>query len=502
MQSVNLRAALFRVLTDLKKNGDLGKETILRKSMLDDCKGEKFEELLAVFSTNVLRRVWSGSMAKNQLNPALKMALASGVSAEEYSQLALPLLLAHRTSIAQSAERRTRVQGTFDGFSELLDSKEAQLEQRANERPQSDPEEPADLARVTQHVKTNWLGSGEWADLLLNGGSQSGNDAFLDLPFAQAWATAKELTVEDLQAGASKDLLLDLESRVAHQKGRLNKWRDYGDTAGGRNGHVASPSVGTTGKSVLSFKDHQSLTVASISKAVREPGQRASHTEDHRSLLLAMNESLASINGKSLTTETGSKERAVSDTSALKLEPNRESNDVPDEVPDEVPEVPEVSEVQPAQPPTPSYHEQIQQASPTVSISEPSPEDQPDPDIDPPVSLAERTQKSLSLLPPRNTGQSQPRDQEPSRRKSRMSLPVNQFETPKKKMPSRTPTPRDELFEEEADYASVFRSRPRIAQSPVSSPAVHVSPLSDFDLSGMDQDESSELGLDSPSVRR
>lgn len=83
-----------------------------------------------------------------------------------------------------------------------------------------------------------------------------------------------------------------------------------------------------------------------------------------------------------------------------------------------------------------------------------------------------------------------------------MSLPVNQFETPKKRVPSRTPTPRDELFEEEADYASVFRSRPRIAQSPVSSPAVHVSPLSDFDLSGVDHDESSELGLDSPSERR
>ncbi|KAK5710870.1 hypothetical protein LTS12_027968, partial [Elasticomyces elasticus] len=158
--SVNLRAALFRVLTDLKKNGDLGKETILRKSMLDDCKGEKFEELLAAFSTNVLRRVLGGSMAKDQLNPTLRLSLAGGVSAEDYSQLALPLLLAHRVSIAQSEERRTRVQGTFDGFSELLDSKKVQLEQRARGRPQSGPEEPADLDRVTEQVKTNWLGSG------------------------------------------------------------------------------------------------------------------------------------------------------------------------------------------------------------------------------------------------------------------------------------------------------------------------------------------------------
>lgn len=58
----------------------------------------------------------------------------------------------------------------------------------------------------------------------------------------------------------------------------------------------------------------------------------------------------------------------------------------------------------------------------------------------------------------------------------------------------------------------MFKSRPRIAQSPVSSPAVHVSPLGDFDLHGagaaekdMDQEGFegySELGLDSPSVRK
>lgn len=145
---MNLRAALFRVLSELKKNGDLGKETILRKSMLDDCKGEKFDELLAVFSTNVLRRVLSVSIDESQLNPALRLSLATGISHEDY-QLSLPLLLAHRVSIGQSGDRRARVRSTFDKFSELLDSKKAQLEQRFQENPQSVPEEPADLDRLT-----------------------------------------------------------------------------------------------------------------------------------------------------------------------------------------------------------------------------------------------------------------------------------------------------------------------------------------------------------------
>ncbi|KAH0407058.1 hypothetical protein KCU90_g23381, partial [Aureobasidium melanogenum] len=56
IQSLNLRAALFRCLNELKKNDVLGREATLRKTMLDDCKGEKFEEVLLLFSAIVLRK--------------------------------------------------------------------------------------------------------------------------------------------------------------------------------------------------------------------------------------------------------------------------------------------------------------------------------------------------------------------------------------------------------------------------------------------------------------
>lgn len=518
---MNLRAALFRVLSDLKKNGDLGKETILRKSMLDDCKGDKFDELLAIFSTNVLRKVLSASIDESQLDPALRLSLATGISNEDY-QLALPLLLAHLVSIGQSGDRRARVRGTFDRFSELLDNKKTQLEQRFQEKPQSGPQEPADLDRLTDHVKTNWLGSEEWADNLLNGGSRSSSDAFLELPFTEAWAKANESTVEGLTAGASRDLLLDLESRVSQQRDRLNRWREYGDISGDRDGQAPSPSTSTTnGNSVLAFKDHQALTVASISKAVREPGKRASPTEEDQSLLLSMNEALAHIDGKSRSlVETGPMQGAADTLTShnpgrqepMELAPT--DTPEPEREPKSLQDL--ASELEPEPTPAPVHHEHLETASPTVSISEAAPEEQPNPDNTDthPFTLAERTRQSMCLIPPRNTQQqlSQPRDQNPSRRQSRMSFPINQFETPQKRAPSRTPTPRDDLFEDDVDYASVFKSRPRIAQSPVSSPAVHVSPLGDFDLhgagageEGMDQEGFegySELGLDSPSVRK
>ncbi len=53
LQSLNLRAALFRCLDQAKKNGVLGRDTVLRKTMLDECKGDRLEEVLAVFSIAV-----------------------------------------------------------------------------------------------------------------------------------------------------------------------------------------------------------------------------------------------------------------------------------------------------------------------------------------------------------------------------------------------------------------------------------------------------------------
>ncbi|KAL2443752.1 hypothetical protein ABEF95_011646 [Exophiala dermatitidis] len=54
--SLNLRAALYKWLTELKKDGSLPRETVLRKTMLDECKGEKFDELMARFAMFVVRR--------------------------------------------------------------------------------------------------------------------------------------------------------------------------------------------------------------------------------------------------------------------------------------------------------------------------------------------------------------------------------------------------------------------------------------------------------------
>ena len=87
------------------------------------------------------------------------------------------------------------------------------------------------------------------------------------------------------------------------------------------------------------------------------------------------------------------------------------------------------------------------------------------------ASLLERTQQSMSSL------SANPRPhlrRSMSKKKQRQSIvyPVNQFETPgrPRNMPVRDTTPTERLFSDDADYASVFKSRPRIKMSPVPSP--------------------------------
>ncbi|KAL4918154.1 HAUS augmin-like complex subunit 6 N-terminus-domain-containing protein [Aspergillus aurantiobrunneus] len=514
LQSVNLRAALFRVLSDLKKNGDLGRETILRKSMLDDCKGEKFDELLAVFSTNVLRK-----RKVQDRNPAIELSLAPGLTPKEYPLL-LPLILAHRVSLSTLGERRDRVRDTHEKFSQLLDRKRDEINKRSTPDSHAGQAQEADLEALTRETKANWQGSVEWADALLYGGLSSGLDAFLELPFDSAWSRAKESTVDDLRTTSTRpDLVLDLETRVLRQRARLQRWHQYSDSLKRSETASLSKSTDTNSTPRLAFRDHQTLTVASISKSVRQPVDRRVPATNDQNFLRSISEAIERINGPS-------PQRQVSPTRIP--QPDAEPEPKPEQkLPRQVSPIarPEIFEP-PANSTTIEYaKEQPLERRPRESFTltertrksmslfgeipespptEPTPSEpptEPMPEEQPREShtLAERTRKSMSLLPP-------PREQpNPKRRsrKSRASFPVNQFETPSKPStdyPSRASTPRDDLFEDQADYASVFKSRPRIALSPVASPAVHVSPIGDFDLGGDGEPEDAEDDLDYTAV--
>jgi hypothetical protein len=503
----------------LKKNGDLGREIVLRKTMLDDCKGEKVEELLAGFSTTVLRKLVTVSADEMLWNPAMKLSTATAMTPTDYQNL-LPLILAHQASLGTVGERHARVRDVHDRFSQLLDDKKVALAERANKKQTELGDLQCDPEDLVHELQSDWLGNEKWANALLEGGSESSTDAFLELPFSDALARATHSADGNISNGLKQDLVLELEARVLLQRSRLHKWHEYNKTLSCEksvNGGTTSPK-----EARMVFRDHQTLTVASIAKTVRQPGDRGRTLKGaDKFLLSSVNDSLTRINGN-LCQNSGRS------TPAVKIDPQPQNGRLseitqsppamtedhrytPSPLPDLnllksnlEPQAFSESEMETEPEPEP---EMIQQSPPIVRLSPDltsASEDEPavQEPIKRPHTLAERTRKSMSLLPPHH-------DEPPRRRRGpRPSFPVNQFVTPRKASGrsideiSRASTPQDKLFEEDAEYASVFKSRPRVALSPISSPAVHVGPsYEDESFVLDDEDESAEWGeVDSPSA--
>lgn len=518
LQSVNLRAALFRALSDLKKNGDLGRETTVRKTMLDDCKGPKFEEVLAVFSTSVLRKV----VCENQQEPGLRLAFTKSLTDTELEEQLVPLIIAHHSSLSNTRRDQVRIRETHDQFSKLLDEKAREVSLRSK-RKSRQPEESPHFERLAHDVKANWLGGRNLADTLLTGGDAAEKDSFLELPFEKAWSRARKGNINQISLSSNVDLLQDLDTCLANQRRRLQRLKEFKESMN-REQASGAVSIKSDGKSQsITFRDHQTLTVASTSK-LRDAVEPRDLFDEHQAIISSLRDALSEVKG--IRDQQDSSSRIPTTLVESPQRPNPKQTFTLSPIPDTERYSPspspsvQVTDFEDEQRSTTvdltiedaasqqSHHNGSQFDSfikeehgtnpPKASDSQPGIPPDSDPDIDaPPLprfeprSLLERTRQSMSLLPPPPT--SRPRQSLAAARRESRRFPTNQFATPPKEQsePSRSgaSTPRDDLFTEEAEYTSIFKSRPRVAHSPLMSPAVHVGFDDDADA---DADEDAE----------
>jgi len=66
-QSKNVRAIVVAWLSDLKRTGALQGSAILRKTLFDDCQGERYEELMLAVSNMVLKTVMERGTTKQSM---------------------------------------------------------------------------------------------------------------------------------------------------------------------------------------------------------------------------------------------------------------------------------------------------------------------------------------------------------------------------------------------------------------------------------------------------
>ena len=284
--------------------------------MLDECKGEKFEEVLVVFSTIVLKK-----QVRNERRGAESivrgLVLEHSMPANQQPSI-LPLAIAHRASLAAHLQRKRQLKSFYSGFGRLLDLKEQELAEVARQLGEAAQDQPQDpkpnkAARAGKvEFKTHWRGDTRWVDAIVEGHPKSTHDSLLDTPFDKVWSNVQNGTTASAKVASDRTLLEDLEIRVAGQQARLGRWKKFQEDMKKKAASKVDPQKTDANPEQkrgidLEFRRHQDL----VPKFNRIRGAQSTQeaapnsavnaiAPDYQKLITSMQEELANV-GKSKT---------------------------------------------------------------------------------------------------------------------------------------------------------------------------------------------------------
>ena len=267
--------------------------------MLDECKGERFEELLAAFSSAVLKKTVADKVADGEehLSPAIALVLENFGYQGDPANLR-PLILAHRASLSGKKKKKEAAGAAYHDFDELLAIKQRGLARRREaveaQKAGSDGPTPG-MLRV---VRNNWLGNEAWMDTLLYGdGSAKGNQGLFSSPFDRVWRRVQQGSLADLEED-SRGLLEQLDGRVKVQQDRLAKWDAIRkDMAYKRTPQTPLKKKATTTEKRgidLRFEAHKGLQTGSMSRNLASEKQ-AGLDEDYQRIIQELHDELGDI---------------------------------------------------------------------------------------------------------------------------------------------------------------------------------------------------------------
>lgn len=210
--------------------------------MFDECKGEKFEEVLLHLSTAVLRKAVRGRHSrKGEIAAAQRLCLTSGWSAANESNVDI-LVYAHEASTRRVLRDRTLRRCMLSTLnSDLLASRsslqqERELVNRELSQQQAklngakvDPQ--AMRKRLIQHNQEDT----RWLNIAMSGDLEHGRDAMVEDKYEKLWMNAMELEEPVAYEPIPTSLLANLEQRVKLQQDRLARWRRFQNELSKRN---------------------------------------------------------------------------------------------------------------------------------------------------------------------------------------------------------------------------------------------------------------------------
>ena len=194
--------------------------------MFDDCKGPKFEELLAILSTAALFKAIKDD---SQDQSVTKKHLTQLVFDHNLSG---SLLLPYQASSSYRLRNRDTLARRWQKFGRVLASKGQELDRRATEIDQKVASNPVKrvpkrtLDRLRKHLTENWKGDSRWVDITIQSDQHRPKRALLQRQFGEIWSHACNDTLYTIRPTKNDSLLQSLEAGIEQQRKRLDRWKN------------------------------------------------------------------------------------------------------------------------------------------------------------------------------------------------------------------------------------------------------------------------------------
>lgn len=179
----------------------LKKDVVLRKTTFDECKGDKFEELLAGFANVVLRQ-----QLRNGATAAPKLQI-------DPEHNCLPIILAHRVSLKVNLERRQALRAKLIQHQQDASERNHRLMRTKKELSGHQTSDSVVRDTAERSLRIAWAADPSWIDALL-GGSPPGQSSSVG-----ASTSASEQEPEPV--------LQTLQDLVTQQDAQLARWAAF-----------------------------------------------------------------------------------------------------------------------------------------------------------------------------------------------------------------------------------------------------------------------------------
>jgi HAUS augmin-like complex subunit 6 N-terminus len=270
--------------------------------MLDECKGDKFEEVLRVFSIAVLRKEACRKFGRASPAPpgySEALSIPENLTAKQRERL-IPLVLAHTQSLQRQLTERRTIDQKFrderqrlDNLHQSLAGKQKAIFEREDQLPDIRPEE---VKAISDHVRAAWTGDELWAETLLHGGTGDSKHLVTADPLCRRTYPLSSTPEHQSSIPDATYLLEELNERIQTQQSRLQKWTKFrARLEKSRKGQNVETVVSNR-KPILKFRAHQELEPFQVKNGQTAATERHQQVDtDQCEIIKAMRAELANL---------------------------------------------------------------------------------------------------------------------------------------------------------------------------------------------------------------